>query len=121
MIDWVHSGTADDWPRLPLRGVLVSDCSGLEEWFLETAPTRYNSEARAAVAGDNNLAAGWKLDACVAIVVVGDDAAGIAGASAIAAAIAWVVLNVANFGALWDLAERKDVANVECGGLADLD
>ena len=111
VIDWVHSDTTDDWPGLALSGVLVVNVTGLEEWLLKTATTGDNTEHGAASRENEGLAAGWELDTGVAIIGVGDDTDGVAGAAAIATTITWTVFDVANFHTFWDLAEWEDGAS----------
>ena len=115
VIDWVHSNTSDNWPSLPLSAVLVSNVTGLKKWLLKTTTTRNNTEACTAGAGNDDLAAAWELDTCVTVIGVGDDTAGVAGATAVTTAIAWVMFDVADFSTFWDLAEWEDVADMEGG------
>jgi hypothetical protein len=118
VIDWVHSDTSDDWPSLPLSAVLVGNIASLKEWLLEPTTTSDNTDASPAGVSEDNLPAGWELNPSVAIVCVGDDSAGIARAPAITATITWVMLNIANFGTFWDLADWHDVTDVEGGSWA---
>ena len=109
-------------PGVALDGVLVIRASGLQEGLVQTPPTGDHADLGADRGRDRLLSAGREAEARGALViVVGDDDGEAAGSAGKGPAIADPGLDVAHNGALGNLVQGQDVADVQSRLLAAVD
>ena len=117
MVHRVHGHTLHVGPAASFRLVLVVGVTGLEQGLVGTASAGDDADHGAAGGADGLLGTGGELDAGLAVVgVVPDDGRVVPGRACEAAAVAGLLLNVADDGTLGHSADRHDVPDAE-GGL----
>eukprot|EP00850_Spirogloea_muscicola_P000277 SM000001S04679 [mRNA] locus=s1:1641799:1646343:- [translate_table: standard] len=119
MLHRVHGHSPHLGPAVALHSVLVIRVAGLEHGLLPTWPTMPRHPL-----GTTFLAPEGSLmlrNSSAGVGVVGDDDGVVAGGAGKGAAVAQVVLHVADDGALGHGAQREDVADGERGFLAAID
>lgn len=116
MVDRVHGHTLHVGPATSFRLVLVVRVTGLEQRLVGTASTGDDAHHGAASGPDGLLRARGELDASLAVVgVVPDDGRVVPGRASEAAAVAGLLLDVADDGTFGHLADRHDVPDAQSG------
>mmetsp|Transcript_25117 Transcript_25117/g.24868 ORF Transcript_25117/g.24868 Transcript_25117/m.24868 type:complete len:216 (+) Transcript_25117:256-903(+) len=122
MVDGVHADTADVRPAVALGLVLVVGAAGLHDGLVGTATTGDDADGGAAVGRDDLLGARGQPDAgLVGLGVLAEDGGVVAGGAGERAAVADLLLDVADDGTLGEGVHGEDVADGEGGLLAAVD
>ena len=113
---YVHGDTADLGPAVALRLELVVGATSLQQGLVDTA-TASNDANHGTVGGAQDLlVARGQLDAGgVVVCVVGDDGGVVARCASNCAAVAVLVLHIADNGTLGQVADGQHVADRELG------
>lgn len=99
----------------------VVRATGLEQGFIDTSTASDNADRRTRGSRDGLLCAAWEADTGFVVVRVADDGGVVAGCTRECATVPDFLLNVADNGTFWQLADREDVANGELGLFAAVD
>jgi hypothetical protein len=122
MLDGVLGDTTNLGPAVALHAELVVGAAGLEHGLVDSSTASNEAEARSVLAVEELLDAGWELHSGSAGVgVVRDDGAVTAGGLCDLAAVASLLLERADDGTFWHVADRHDVTDVELRLLAAVD
>jgi len=122
MLDRVLRDTTHLWPAVALHAELVVSAAGLEHGLVDTSAASDEAEARSVLAVEKLFDAGWELHSGSAGVgVVRDDGAVTAGGLGDLAAVTGLLLERADDGTFWHVADRHDVTDVELRLLAAVD
>lgn len=114
VVNGVHGHTTDTGPAVALRLELVVGTAGLEEGLVNAATAGNETNHGAASGGEDLLGARGELDAGLASVgVVCNDGGVVARRTGDAAAVAGLLLNVADDGTLGEDANGEDVSDGE--------
>jgi len=121
MVDGVHSNTTSTRPDVTLGLEFVVRATGLEQGFIDTSTAGDNTDRRTRRSRDGLLCATWEADTGFVVIGVAYDGGVVAGCTGECATVSDFLLDVANNGTFWQLADGEDVANGELGLFAAVD
>jgi len=122
MLDGVLGDTSHLWPAVSLHAELVVGSAGLEHGLVDSSATGDEAKHGSVSAGVKLLDARRKLDSGLASVgVVGDDGAVATTGLGDLATVTRFLLEGADNGTLWHLADWHDVTDVELSLLTGVD
>lgn len=114
MFDGIHGNTSDLRPAVTLSLVLVISTASLENGLVDTATTGDDADHTTVIGLDDLLGAGWQLHTgLVGVGVVADDGGVVAGCTGNLAAIARLLLEIADDGTFGHCADWQNVTDLE--------
>jgi hypothetical protein len=112
MLYWILCHTSDLWPIVTLNSILVVCISSLEEWFIGTSTSCYNTNLSTAYRGYSLLTSRRKTKTGGSLFfVVGNNHSETSGPTSKGSTVSRSSLNIAHNGSFWHRGQRKTVSN----------
>lgn len=122
VIDGVHSNTTSTGPRVPLDLELVMSTTSLEQRFVDTSTTSYDTDSSTRSGRNGLLGTGRKTNTgSLTVGIVTNDGSVVTRGTSKGTTVTRLLLDVANDGTFGKGGEGKNVGNVQSGLLTAVD